>query len=98
VGYFAHMMTLHDKLLLVANRYADLTGKSVSAVSRQILNDGKKLSAISSGASLTCSRYEQAMRDFAKEWPDFSKWPADVEWPSDIPRPSVAEREDASAA
>lgn len=84
------MMTLHKKLLLVANAYAELTGKPLSAVSRQFLNDGKKLSAIEAGASLTCVRYEKTMRDFAKEWPDPKKWPSGVEWPSDIPRPSVA--------
>lgn len=91
-------MTLHDKLLSVAKRYAELTEKSVSAVSRQILNDGKKLTLIEGGCSLTCARYEQAMRDFATVWPDETKWPSNVEWPSDIPRPSVAEEDKAPAA
>lgn len=85
------MMTLHDKLLLGSSIYCALVGKPMSAISLQFLNDGKKLTAIAAGSSLTCLRYEQAMRDFAKSWPDPLSWPDGVEWPTDVPRPSKVE-------
>ncbi|SNY91970.1 hypothetical protein SAMN04515647_2214 [Cohaesibacter sp. ES.047] len=83
-------MTLHDKLLRVANSYSEIVSRRLSAVSRQFFNDGQKLLAIEHGATLTCIRYEQAMRDFALNWPEGSEWPSDVDWPSDVPRQSVA--------
>ena len=79
-------MTLHEKLLRVAKGYSQVVSRPLSAVSRQFFNDGKKLTAIEQGATLTCVRYEQAMRDFASCWPADHAWPSGVDWPSDVPR------------
>lgn len=85
------MMTYREqKLLAVAEAYSSQTGKALSAVSRQFLNDSKTLSSIAADGTISVARYEAALKGMAEKFPDPEKWPVDVDWPADIPRPSVA--------
>lgn len=71
-----------DRLLTVARRYGEIEGISLSTVSSRALNDGKKLSALESGADLTVGRLERALQWFSDNWPD-------GDWPVDVPRPDI---------
>jgi hypothetical protein len=69
-----------EQLLTVARRYAELEQVPLTTVSSRALNDGKKLTALESGADINVGRLERAMRWFSDNWPD-------GEWPADVPRP-----------
>jgi hypothetical protein len=77
-------MTGIDSLLRVARRYAEIEGVPLSTVSWRAFNDGKKLSALESGADINVKRMERALRWFSENWPS-------GEWPDDIARPPSAE-------
>nr|WP_321456114.1 hypothetical protein [uncultured Cohaesibacter sp.] len=90
---------LHHNPMMMTNHIVDLAstfskhlGIEVSALSRRLFKDSKKIQQLSNGHDLYTARYQAALAYFD------TNWPSDLEWPSDIPRPSVAEREDASAA
>lgn len=74
-------MSRTQHLSNVARAYADCEGLSLSTVSTRVLNDGKKLSAIDSGAGITVRRLERALVWFS------DNWPANCDWPPDVPRP-----------
>lgn len=73
-----------EQLLTVARTYGRLEEVPLSTVSSRAFNDGKKLAALESGADITVSRLEQALRWFSE------KWPEGAEWPADVPRPFEA--------
>nr|WP_321980159.1 hypothetical protein [uncultured Cohaesibacter sp.] len=84
------MMTKH--IVKLAKAYSKAKGIEVSALSRRVFKDSKKISQLEAGSDLVTARYQSAMSYFGEHWP------SNVEWPSDIPRPSVAEEDKAPAA
>lgn len=74
-----------DSLLNVARRYAEAEGVPLSTVSSRALNDGKKLSALETGADINVKRMERALVWFS------TNWPAEAVWPEDVARPVLEE-------
>ena len=74
-----------EQLLSVARGYAESEEIPLSTVSSRVFNDGKKLTALESGADLTVGRLERALTWFSENWPE------KAEWPSDVPRPIACE-------
>lgn len=71
-----------DSLLMVARRYAEVEGVPLTTVSSRALNDGKKLSALETGADINVKRLERALIWFSMNWPDGAKWPEGVVRPA----------------
>lgn len=69
-------------LLALADIYRQATGTEDRTVSSRVFSDGKKLSALRLGADITVSRFNEAVRWFAVNWPEQATWPEDVIRPS----------------
>lgn len=80
-----------EQLLKVARRYGEIEEVPLTTVSSRALNDGKKLTALESGADINVGRLERALRWFS------SNWPLDGDWPDDVPRPEIEFAEEARA-
>ena len=74
-------MPLSETLLIVAEHYSALTGRSLATTSTLAANDGKLLRRLGEGAGITIRRYEAIMMWFSEHWP------RDAEWPSEVQRP-----------
>lgn len=80
------MMTLTERLLLVADTYCAAVKRSRARVSTRIFQSGSRLDGIADGKDLVTKSYETAMSWFSANWPE------GVEWPADVERPAPAER------
>lgn len=80
------MSSTRDRLLTVANRYAELSGLSLATISTRACNDGKVLQRLVEGRDVNTRTFDSAMAWFSEKWGD------DWEWPGGIERPVVGER------
>lgn len=80
IAYLA--MTLIAQLLVVADRFGEITGKSRATVSTAVLNDGKGLDRIAAGGDIGVRKWESSMKWFRTNWPSDRRkeWPAGVQW------------------
>lgn len=74
-------MITEATLLSVVEAYSSGKGWKEATASSRIFNDGKKVSQLRAGASITISRLNDALRFMSDDWPE------GVEWPSDVTRP-----------
>jgi hypothetical protein len=79
------MNPLREVLLVLARRYMDATGCSLTTVSRRAVNDWRFLTSVERGRNFTSRRGEDAIAWFALNWP------ASAEWPPEIKRPWTSE-------
>ena len=70
-------------LLALADVYRQATGTEDRTVSSRVFSDGKKLSALRSGADITVSRFNDAVQWFS------DNWPVQTDWPKGIYRPPM---------
>jgi hypothetical protein len=70
-----------ERILAVANAYADAEGIELSTVSWRVFGDTKKLTALESGSDIWVGRYERALQWFSDNWPSSAKWPRGVPRP-----------------
>ena len=82
-------MKLHEQILLVADRFGELTNRQRGRVSDMVFRRGGKLQAIADGAELGVRRYERAMGWFS------DNWPAGAEWPEGVHRPTCDKQREA---
>lgn len=68
-------------LLAVADAYKAATSLEDVTVSNRVFGDGKKLTAMRSGADITLGRFNSALLWFSCNWPDGAKWPESVSRP-----------------
>jgi len=68
-------------LLILAKEYKRATGKEDTTISSRVFGDGKKLSALKSGADITTTRFNAAIIWFSENWPEKARWPKDLERP-----------------
>ncbi len=80
------VVPLRERLLLVADRWCEETGRSRGRLSTILFSGGRKLDAIFDGADLTTISYEKAM-----DWLS-ANWPEGAVWPPAVPRPAAAPR------
>lgn len=85
------MASMIEKLLAVADAYAEAKRLSESRLSTIVLNDGKALGRLRSGKDANTRTVENALRWFAQHWPD------DAIWPAFVPRPVVEAPAEATA-
>lgn len=78
-------------LIALADIYSAATGKTRSAISKRVFNDGKVLDKLYAGGDLTTSRHQMALRWFSRNWPE-------VEWPDGIERPAFEQPSTSDAA
>lgn len=71
-------------LLSVVDAYSSGKGWKDGTASTRIFNDGKKVSQLRSGASITISRMNDALRFMSDDWPDGVEWPSNVNRPDKI--------------
>lgn len=84
-----------DHLLAVADAYKVALQIEDTTVSSRVFQDSKKLEALRSGADITISRFNSAMRWFSENWPVAAEWPRKVSRPA-APLPTHShQREDA---
>jgi hypothetical protein len=85
------MSSTRDRLLIVANRYAELSGLSLATISTRACNDGKVLPRLVEGRDVNTRTFDNAMAWFS------GKWGEDWEGPAGIERPPAAASQDAAA-
>lgn len=79
---FVVMMTLREKLILIADTYAKARGIGRQRVSTLVLNRGATLDALAEGRSdITTGTFEKALEWFSENWPDALAWPDAVARP-----------------
>lgn len=76
---------------MVSQRYAELTGISLSTLSTKLLNGGMQLKRIADGGDLNTRKFEQAMLWLSANWPE------GVAWPDGVERPEFDDSESAAA-
>jgi hypothetical protein len=69
-------------LLDVADAYRNAEGIEDKTVSNRVFTDAKKLTALRSGADITITRFNDALRWFSANWPKGAEWPGNVDRPS----------------
>jgi len=79
-----------DKIIKLAEAFANHSGLKLSTVSTYAANDGKWLDGLKGTASCTLRKAAVVIRWFHTNWPE------DLEWPSDIPRPKKPKKEEAA--
>jgi hypothetical protein len=72
-----------DRLLRLAEAYANARGLSLARVSTLAANDGKVLGRLQIGRDCTLSTYDQMLAWFS------ANWPAELAWPEGVERPSI---------
>lgn len=75
------MITEND-FLLVVDAFAKAEGIKDATVSTRLFNDGKKISSIRAGGSITLQRVNDAMSFMSNNWPDGATWPESVSRPA----------------
>lgn len=79
------MNSLVFQIIELADLYCETTGRTRSAVSKRVFNDGKILDKLAAGGDLTTTRHQMALRWFSENWPSGTRWP------KGITRPPVTE-------
>lgn len=77
------MLTEAD-LLAVVDAFSAAKGLKDATISSHVFNDGKKISQLRNGRSITVSRANFALRFLSKNWPD------GADWPDHVPRPPMS--------
>lgn len=75
------MSTYIQQLICLSDIYCSATGRTRSAVSKRVFNDGKILDKLAAGKDLTTGRHQMALHWFSDNWPDGTAWPAEIERP-----------------
>lgn len=75
-------MSIVSDFLRVVDNYVAATGQSESYLSSQIFNDGKVISALRSGKTITAKRVEVAIDLLSFRWPEDKAF-----WPDGVSRP-----------
>lgn len=86
IPYNNNFMNMITKLLNLSYEYCDDKKIVYPTLSSLIFNDGKTLSRLRNGSTITVRNYERAV-----EWLS-DHWPEDKQWPDFIERPNVKER------
>lgn len=76
------MSTPIEQLVELSNLYCAASGRTRSAVSKRVFNDGKVIDKLAAGGDLTTSRHQMALRWFSENWPEAANWPDTIERPS----------------
>lgn len=71
-----------ESLIKLARILARHRGLKLTTISTYAANDGKLLTRLQGGASITIRRHDNILQWFSDDWP------SDLEWPPDIPRPT----------
>ncbi|WP_322895218.1 MULTISPECIES: hypothetical protein [unclassified Yoonia] len=74
-----------QKLITLAEMYAEHTGLKLSTVSTYATNDGKFFASLKLQSDCTLRRAQRVLSWFSRNWPN------DLEWPSEIDRPDANE-------
>lgn len=77
-------MITEASLLSVLDAYSSGKGWKDGTASTRIFNDGKKVSQLRAGASITISRLNEALRRMSEDWPEGVEWPANVNRPDSM--------------
>ncbi|TPN11687.1 hypothetical protein [Mesorhizobium sp. B2-1-2] len=76
-------MTEISQLIAVADAYIAASNRKETTVSTSVFNDGKKLTALRSGAvDIGVRRFNIALEWFSANWPEGATWPDAVARPS----------------
>ena len=70
------------QLVALCDLFAEVTGRSVSTVSRRATGSGDTIARLRRGCAITTRRAERAFQFLSEHWPE------PVEWPAHIPRPT----------
>jgi hypothetical protein len=76
-------MITETDFLRVIDALAEATGLEDTTISSRIFDDGKRITAIRNGGTITLRRVNDALRFLSANWPE------GVEWPDHIDRPPV---------
>lgn len=76
-------MITETDLLAVVDAFSAAKGWKDATISSHVFNDGKKISQLRNGRSITVARANGALRFLSKHWPDGAAWPQHV------PRPTM---------
>ena len=69
-------MTEISQLIAVADAYIAASNRKETTVSTSVFNDGKKLTALRSGAvDIGVRRFNVALEWFSANWPENAVWP-----------------------
>lgn len=79
-------MNMISRLLILSSEYCNDKRIVFSTLSSLIFNDGKTLSRLKNGSTITVRNYEHAVGWLSDHWPE------DKQWPDFIERPNVKER------
>lgn len=79
-------MNMISRLLILSSEYCNDKRIVFSTLSSLIFNDGKTLSRLKNGSTITVRNYEHAVGWLSDHWPE------DKPWPDFIERPNVKER------
>lgn len=80
MGYIYRMITERD-LLSVLDAYSDAHGLADATISYRIFNDGKKISQLRNGGTITVARLNETLQFLSSNWPRGARWPRGVKRP-----------------
>lgn len=72
-----------DRLLLVFDAYSSATRRRETAVSRQFLGRGSRISELRAGGDVGSRQASKIVAAFS------ANWPAGAVWPAGVPRPGA---------
>jgi hypothetical protein len=76
------MLESSAPLVAVIDAYREATKVSDTRVSSRVFGDGRMVTRLRTGSSITVERYAKAMRWFSANWPINAKWPKGVRRPT----------------
>ena len=75
------MLESSAPLMAVIDAYQAATGVPDTTISGRVFIDGRKVTHLRLGRTITIERYAKAMRWFSFNWPDNAEWPKGVRRP-----------------
>ena len=75
-------MNNREKLLDLAERFAEARRLSISRVSTLVRNDGKFFKNLADGKDCTLGTLDHCVQWFSDRWPDNTVWPEGLERPA----------------
>lgn len=82
--YIYRMITEAD-LLSVVDAYSAAKGWTDATTSTRVFNDGKKISQLRDGGTITVTRLNDTLQFLSANWPKGARWPKGVKRPPIIP-------------
>lgn len=75
-------MNMISRLLILSSEYCNDKRIVFSTLSSLIFNDGKTLSRLKNGSTITVRNYEHAVGWLSDHWPEDKQWPDFIERPT----------------